>query len=227
MSAVYELVVNQQWQVAITHIQSLTDGHAVDQIFYQNVAGWTAIMRNCYHGAPLELVQLMTTKAKLDPRKRCLLAITDVHIGRTGLHAAAWGHRHPAVVELLIREHPLALCATNNYGFTSEQCAIATHSPAAITSLLTGATNALAARDYAALATRVHGDEFALRCLVSSSYAARVRTRVSVLICIERLAADPNASYPNPRPPPSAAVSTISPRTWSGRCFLVFHREEW
>jgi len=32
----------------------------------------------CYRSAPLELVQAMITKAKLESRKRCLLAITDI-----------------------------------------------------------------------------------------------------------------------------------------------------
>ena len=38
MSALYELVANQQWQMAITHIQSLADGDAADQVLYQHDA---------------------------------------------------------------------------------------------------------------------------------------------------------------------------------------------
>jgi len=37
------LVFNKQWQVGITHIQSLADGDAADQLFYQDNAGVTAI----------------------------------------------------------------------------------------------------------------------------------------------------------------------------------------
>jgi len=89
-------------------------------------------MRACSWSAPLELVQLMITKARLDTRKRCLLAIVS-HIGRTVLHWA---------FELLIREHPLALCATD--GNTPHRL-----QPTAIISLLTDTTNALAAGYYA------------------------------------------------------------------------------
>ena len=63
--------------MAIIHIQSLADGDAADQLFYLNKHGSSAIMRACPNDAPLELVQLMITKAKLDSRKRCLLAITN------------------------------------------------------------------------------------------------------------------------------------------------------
>jgi len=108
MRALYNLVISQQWQVAITHIQSLADGDAVDQIFFQGKGGYTAIMRACRSSAPLEIVQVMITMAKLDSRKRCLLAIT-CNNGLIALHWAAWCHSDPAVLELLIREHPLAL----------------------------------------------------------------------------------------------------------------------
>jgi len=56
MSTLYDLVVNQQWQVAITHIQSLAYGDAADQIFFQDSDEWTVIMIACYDSAPLELV---------------------------------------------------------------------------------------------------------------------------------------------------------------------------
>jgi len=87
MSPLYGLVFNQRRQVAIAHIQSLADGDAVDQLFHQcqNGYGWTAIIVACIDSAPLELVQLMITKAKLDSRKRCLLAAASAH-GYTALH---------------------------------------------------------------------------------------------------------------------------------------------
>ena len=110
-NALYKLLVNQQWQVTITHIQSLADGDTADQLFFQCDNGMTAITWACYRSAPLELVQLMITKAKLDPRKRCMLAIT-ANGGWTVLHYAVCYCSDPAVLELLIREHPLALCAT-------------------------------------------------------------------------------------------------------------------
>jgi len=34
MSALHDLVTSRQWQVAVSHIQSLPDGDAADQIFY-------------------------------------------------------------------------------------------------------------------------------------------------------------------------------------------------
>ena len=34
MSALYELVYSRQWQVPITHIQSLADGDAADLLFF-------------------------------------------------------------------------------------------------------------------------------------------------------------------------------------------------
>ena len=158
MDALYKLVAyQQQWQVAITHIQSLADGDAVDQLFYKEVYSvWTPIMRACVRSGPLVLVQRMITKAQLDSSKRYLLAITDGG-GFTALHFAAY-HCDPAVLELLIREHPLALCSINGYGFTPLQHATAFNRLAHI-SLLTDTTNALAERNFAALAARVHGDE--------------------------------------------------------------------
>jgi len=121
--------------VAITHIQSLVDGDAVDQLFFQDQYGWTAFVDASLRSAPLELYQLMITKAKLDSRKRCLLAIINQR-GETALRYAAANHSDPAVLELLIREHPLALSATDRSG--GNNC------PAQIISLLTDTTNALA-----------------------------------------------------------------------------------
>ena len=77
MSALHELVIYEQWQEAITHIQSLPDGDAAHQLFFTQYNS-TAIMRACHRSAPLVLVQLIITKAKLDPRKRCLLAIVSL-----------------------------------------------------------------------------------------------------------------------------------------------------
>ena len=76
--------------MAIIHIQSLADGDAADQLFYLNKHGSSAIMRACPNDAPLELVQLMITKAKLDSRKRCLLAIASNYVRNTALH---YGYR--------------------------------------------------------------------------------------------------------------------------------------
>jgi len=174
--------MNQPWQVAITHIQFLAEGDAADQLFFQSQYGVTAIIYACYGSAPLELYQLMITKAKLDSRKRCLLAITASY-GRTALHCAAAEHSDPAVLELLIREHPLAMCATASNGRTPLQNAINYDRSAAITSLLTDATNALAASDYATLATLVHGDERSLRCLALSPDSLAIR--VSLLLCVK------------------------------------------
>jgi len=187
MSSLFELVQQSKWQEATSHLNSLADGDAVDQVFYQNNAGDTAIMIASCTSAPLELVQLIITKAKLDSRKRRLLAITD-NTGFIALFDAAYSHSDPAVVELLIREHPLALSSTNFLVLWNLDWF--RHSPAAIVSLLTDATNALATGDYAALAFLVHGSAFALRCLASPSYATRVAVRTSLLLCLKTVHPD-------------------------------------
>ena len=136
----------------------------------------------CYYSAPLELVQLMITKAKLDLRKRCLLAIID-NGGHTVLHWAASYHGYPAVIELLIREHPLALSATDANDYTPLQFPSFFDRPAPIISLLTEATNALNPGDFSALAARVHGDELTLRCLALTP--DRLAIRGTLLLCIK------------------------------------------
>jgi len=181
MRALYDLVYSKQWQVAITHIQSLADDDSVDPIFFQDGDGCTAIIYACVAGQ-LELVQLMITKAKFDQRKRCLLAITTMY-GSTALHCAARFHTDRAVLELLICEHPLALSATDSSGRAPLQRAIQFNKPAPIISLLTDTTNALAAGDYATFATLVHGDERTLRCLVLTP--DRLAVRVSLLLSIK------------------------------------------
>jgi len=51
--ALYWHVANLQWQVAITHIQSLADEDAVDQIFFRSTTGWTDGLLS--RSVPLEL----------------------------------------------------------------------------------------------------------------------------------------------------------------------------
>ena len=118
-----------------------------DQLFFRDFAGRSPIMRACYRSAPLELVQVMLATAKLDSRKRCLLAITAQY----GSTAHRWARCDPAVLELLIREHPLAQCATDSSGRTPLQNAALYNRSAAITSLLIHATHSLATSDYAVL----------------------------------------------------------------------------
>jgi len=162
-------------------------------------------MRACHHSAPLELVQLMITKAKLDSRKRCLLAITS-HGGWTALHWAACFNRDLAVLELLILEHPLALQTSDSIGRTALQFATLHYRPTPIIFLLVDATNALAVNDYAALAVhdyaalaaRVHGSAFALRCLASPSYTARIAVRTSVLLCLKNVLPDVSVAPTEP-----------------------------
>jgi len=100
MDTLYYHCKECEWQAIITHIQSLADGDAADQIFHQGYNGWTEIMYACLLPVPLELVQLMITRAKLDSRKRCLLTITSSN-GWTVLHWAAWRHSDPAVPPFL------------------------------------------------------------------------------------------------------------------------------
>jgi len=195
MSALFVLVCSRQWQVAINHIISLAGGDAADQIFFQDGSGLTPIMEACFYLAPLELVQLMIAKAKLSERKRCLVAITT-NGGNTALHWAACKHSDPAILELLIREHPLALQTTDNYGHTPLQDATFYGRPAAFTSLLVDTTNALAASDYAALAARVHGDERTLRCLALTP--DRLAVRVSLLLCLKTVHPDASVTPTEP-----------------------------
>jgi len=177
MSALFDLCDWRQWQVAITHIQSLADDDAVDQLFDQNQHGVTALIRACRFDAPLALVQLMITMAKLDSRKRCLLAITN-RWGETALHFAACRHSDPAVLELLIREHPLALQTIGSINLTPLQCT--TYHP----SLLTDATNAFAARNFDTLAALVHGEASTLRFHCDPIYA-RIASRLTLLLCLK------------------------------------------
>ena len=143
----------------------------------------TATLYACIFSAPLELVQLMITKAfGHDPRKRCLLAITN-DAGWTALHCAVYRYSDLAVLELLIREHPLALSATNYEGRTPLQWSLVYSRPTPITSPLTDTTNALAAGDYGALAARVHGDEDTIRCLALTP--DRLAVRVTLLLCVK------------------------------------------
>ena len=80
MNVLYSLVEVDQWQSASDNINN--NPLSVDQMFYRSLKyrGWTPVMYACLRLAPLELVQQMITTAKLDPHKRCLLAVTD----RTG-----------------------------------------------------------------------------------------------------------------------------------------------
>ena len=90
-----------------------------------------------------------------------------------------------AVLEFLIREHPLALCATTNVGNTPLKLATIHNRPAAITSLLADTTAALASLDYPALTARVHGNQKTLQFLALSP--ERLLTRTSILLCLRRL----------------------------------------
>jgi len=133
----------------------------------------TAITYACGSLAPLELVQLMITTAKLDSRKRCPLAIAS-NAEWTALHWAAMYHSDSAVLELLIHSHPLAMSTNDNNGRTPLNWVVINSRPATIVSLLCDATNALADRDYAAFAARVHGDVRTIRFLSDPEYARRI-----------------------------------------------------
>jgi len=163
--ALYALCWNEDWHAAIVHLSSRSDEAAVDQLFYKR-HGWPLIIRACRLSAPLDLVQLMiaTGTAKLDTRKRCLLAMSYSN-AVTPLHFAAASCNEPAVLELLIREHPLALCATTGWGRTPLQLATLYNHLDPIINLLRDTAAALASRSFAALAGRVHGDSHTLRRL--------------------------------------------------------------
>ena len=95
-------------------------------------------------------------------------------------HFTAMFNSHPAVFELLIREHPLALCPTS--GDTPQQMVTVFNRPAPIISLLTDTTAALAERDYAVLAARVHGNE---RTINIAILGPRLAARGTLLLCIK------------------------------------------
>ena len=78
MSVLYNLCVTQQWQAATVHLGcllfyflTLTNDRTVYQLFYKDEYGITAFMIAC---CATGTIQLMMTKAKLDYRRRCLLA---------------------------------------------------------------------------------------------------------------------------------------------------------
>ena len=83
----------------------------------------------------------------------------------------------------MIRDHPLALRAIDTSGRTPLQCATNWNRPAAMTSHLTDATNALATGDFPALAALVHGNVQTLRCTALSP--ERLAVRVTLLLCIK------------------------------------------
>ena len=100
-----------------------------------------------HKSAPLGLVHLMLTKARLDSKKRSLLAMVNQH-GLTALHIAirsnVWLSKPAeielaAVLDLLIHSRPPMLLATTNEGKTLLQ--LARYHPALIRSLLETATN--------------------------------------------------------------------------------------
>ena len=97
----------------------------------------------------------------------------------------------------MIREHPLALCATTSGGRTPLQIATVHNRPAPIISLLIDTANALASRDYAsrdyaALAARVHSDERKIRC--NALPPATLALRTTLLLCIKHGWVNPNPS---------------------------------
>ena len=187
MTELCDLIRGNEWQYAIAHLQVLADSDAVDEIFYHGVFG-TTFFYACDDRAPLELVQLMLTTAKLDSRKRNVVSINYRH-DYTPFHGAAYSHDDPAVLELLIREYPLALCAIDYDGLTPLQEAyLAFHEERPhVLSLLADTTNALASGDFAVLAARVHGDSSAIRrlCPLSAFSPSRFAVRIELLLCIK------------------------------------------
>ena len=135
----------------------------------------------------------MITKAKLDERKRCLLAIST-HEGWTVLHWTALYLRETAVLECLVREHPLALCATTSKGHTPLQVAITCNRLAQMRNILTDTAAALASHNFVALATLVHGGRLSLARL---AFPLRLITRTAILICLRRLTYSPDPAPPN------------------------------
>ena len=78
LCSLFSLCMHAQWQAVIVRLGVLSDDNAVnavnavEEIFYQDNYRWTAIMWACIHLTSLERVQLMSTKAKLDSRKRSI-----------------------------------------------------------------------------------------------------------------------------------------------------------
>ena len=78
----------------------------------------------------------------------------------------------------------------NINGHTPLQVTTDYNRPAPFTSLLADTANALAAL--------VHGSAFALRCLASPSYAARIAVRTSLLLCLKTVHPDVPVAPPEP-----------------------------
>jgi len=146
----------------------------------------------CMRSATLPLVQLMIAKAKLDSRKRRLQAIADCD-DYTVLH---WAAASPPFSS----SSSTSTCgATSSYnGNTPLQLVLYYNRSDPIISLLVATTAALAPRDFAAPAFRVHGDERTLRCLALSPSSLAVRAEL--LLCIK-------CGYVNldPQPQPTRA----------------------
>ena len=91
--------------------QEASDRDAVDKICAR-MYGHTTFAFALMCSAPLELVQLMTAKANLDSRKRCLPASSGPAVvgtnGFKALQCASLCHSDPAVLAFLICEYPLA-----------------------------------------------------------------------------------------------------------------------
>jgi len=125
----------------------------------------------------------MIATAKLDTRKRCLLVIAS-NAWNTALHAAAYSNSDPAVLELLIREHPLVLCSTDSIGDTPLQFyPPQPPRPAQLVALLTDTTAALA-----------RGDIFSLirLCGISNPLADLLKPHVAIWASLLRHSADPH-----------------------------------
>ena len=123
----------------------------------------------------------MVTKAQLDPRKSGLRSTVDHKAGFTALQFAAMKRNDPAVLEFFFASYPLALIAP----LAPLLIATACNRPEPIIALLAATSNALASRDFATLAARVHTDSSSINLAILGP--ARLLTRVSILICLKRL----------------------------------------
>ncbi len=108
------MVLRRQWSAAHLHVSRLMHGNdrttMNKQLSYANVTGYTCLYLAVAYDAPFELVKdllLHTPERTLKARN---------HVGRTHLHAAAWGTRDPRIIGLVISSFPEALEVLDHNG---------------------------------------------------------------------------------------------------------------
>ena len=108
--------VLMSWDKVLTRIKQFpTQAAVVAELFFQNELGATAFAVAAANSAPVEVLESMINKAKLDVKKRNILGAAYIVLFLP-LHYAASHHPDPAAIKLLVIHHPQALLAKRTYG---------------------------------------------------------------------------------------------------------------